>query len=124
MNLSQCSTLLYDIYIKLTNYKFFKVASVDDVLARDAIEKYKGRGVDVLYVNKEDYRLYLGFNMQVFNVVDGNKKISKETKARLMANISSLFSALTFEGEIDDQLLEEMKDFCIKGFSLISDHDD
>lgn len=118
------STLLYDIYIKLTNYKFLKVASVDDVLARDAIEKYKSRGVDVLYVNKEDYRLYLGFNMQVYYAVDGNKKFSKETKARLMANISSLFSALTFEGEIDDQLVEEMKDFCVKGFSLISEHDD
>ena len=108
------SQLLYDVFIKLTKFKFLKIASVDDVLESDTIQKFKERGVEVLYINKNDYRLYLGFNIQVYKAMEGNKKFSKETHAHLINNITGMFSSLVFEGAIDETLEEEMKDFCIK----------
>lgn len=116
------TNLLYDVYIKLTKYKFLKIASVDDIIDSNIIDSYKERGIDFLYINKEDYRLYLGFNIQVYKAIESNRKFEKETHAHLIIGITAVFNSMVFEGEIDNSLMEEMKDFCVKGFSLISDN--
>jgi len=118
------TNLLYDLYIKLTKYKFLKIASVDDVIDSEIIGNYKKKGIEFLYINKEDYRLYLGFNIQVYRAVEGARKFSKETHAHLITNITGMFNSLVYEGQIDETLVDEMKEFCHKGFSLISDNDD
>ncbi len=107
--------LLYDVYIKLNNYKFVKVAVVDDVLDSSVITAYKERGIENLYISKEDYRLYLGFNMEVYKAVEGSGRFNKDVHAHLISNISSMFNEMLFEKQLDESLTGDLKDFCVKG---------
>lgn len=115
--------LLYDVYIKLNNFKYVKVAVVDDVLDSSVIAAYKERGIEYLYIGKEDYRLYLGFNMEVYKAVEDSGRFNKDVHAHLISNISSMFNEMLFEKQLDDSLSGDLKDFCVKGYGLISDHD-
>lgn len=118
------STLLYDIFIKLNKYKFIKIASRDDYIDSSILEHYKSKGIETLHICKDDYRLYLGLNVQIFQAGDTQKKFGKDVQAHLITNITGMFNALVIEGTADAEITESMKDFCIKGFSLISDYAD
>jgi response regulator RpfG family c-di-GMP phosphodiesterase len=117
------STLKYDLYIKLGESKFIKLANVGTVIDKERLEAYKNKGAVVLYVGLEDYKDYMHLNITLSSAT-GQRSKYKNVTPKIIGNVSSIFGNLVFKKAIDEKVFNETKGICTQAFRLIEDNDD
>lgn len=81
----------FDIHIKLSNTNFVKIAHKGEDIPIDRIRVYKNKGIRHLYMHKEDFHRYLGFNIELKqNAAEPGAPISQEKKATLLKHTQEM----------------------------------
>ena len=109
------------IYIRLNRDKFVKLANAGADVPEEAIERYRTSGVRHLFVRKDDYREFLGLNLQIADALRQRPDIEKQKIRNFVKYTYEILLENTFMNEIDADLLEETKDYVKTSMELISD---
>jgi HD-GYP domain-containing protein (c-di-GMP phosphodiesterase class II) len=113
--------LKYDLYIRLGESNFVKIAGVGTKMDKDRIETYKKKGVESLYLTTEDYKSYLLLNIKNTESMTSQAK-DRDTWTRLFGNINSMLNNLAFSKDLDEVTYNKTKAVCVKTYQLISDN--
>lgn len=110
-----------DVFIRLTESKYVKVAHRGGKLPADRIEHYKEKGITQLYIKKEDFNRVIAFNVKLSKLVAGSSTIDKEKKKRFMAHTAEVLLENTFVNGIDEKAYSEAKDFLTTSVGLLTE---
>jgi HD-GYP domain-containing protein (c-di-GMP phosphodiesterase class II) len=91
----------YTIYVRLSATKYVKVAHLGEDLTAERIELFKRKGIQYLYLSKEDFHQYLQFSLGLANAVKSSRQISKDKKAHFMRHTTEVLMEQLFHSEID-----------------------
>lgn len=91
--------LTADIYLRLTDNRYIKLASEGQTVPTERIAVYKSKGINHLYMRKEDFARYVGFNLRLLNAVQGTAGVDLESKRTLVRHVAdNLMEQLCSDG--------------------------
>jgi response regulator RpfG family c-di-GMP phosphodiesterase len=104
-------TIDFDLYIRLSDTNFIKVANKNEELPKDQIAKYKERGVKHFYIEKADFGKLVQFNLGLAKILNNRSEIANEKKTAFMNYTGKVILEKTFTDGIDDESLQEASVF-------------
>lgn len=114
----------YDIFIRLSDEKFVKIVHKGEALPLDRVKGYKSKGVNHLYLRKEDFRRYVGVNLAIAPAVAQSPKISPEKKLSFLRATGELIAQDLFLSGIDEGSFDQARMFVEATVSSVSDQQD
>jgi len=93
--------LCVDIYIRLSPLKYLMVAKEGMKIDVDRIKTYKMRGLDFLYIEKSQFRKYVGFNMRVTQAAVKSEKITHTQRLIHLKNTTELILQDSYSNGLD-----------------------
>ncbi|MEO5970853.1 MAG: HD domain-containing phosphohydrolase [Bdellovibrionia bacterium] len=116
--------LQYDIYIRLTAQKYLKVAHQGSSFSFEELNIYKARNIEYLYMKKEDFKKYIGFNVSLSGMVTSSVSLPKAKKIQFIKHTTEIISAqLHLEG-VDEASFDNAKSVMGSALSVMSDSDE
>jgi putative nucleotidyltransferase with HDIG domain len=114
----------YDIYVRLKQERFVKVAHAGDLLDIARLKSYSAKGIAHLYIRKEDFNKLINFNVQLGKILKDQDKISPEKKARFMRYTGEVIMEKCFVDDIDKEAFGEAKEFLTTSVEAITQDPD
>jgi putative nucleotidyltransferase with HDIG domain len=107
----------YDIFIRLSEAKYLKIASKGDDLTPERIQGYKYRNVTALYLRKPDYLEYIGFIAEH----PEEKDQAAQREVAELCELGNLTVELMFFNEMNEVIFGTARSFVDKTVGLLSD---
>ncbi len=101
--------IMYDIYIKLSEEKFIKIATSGEDLPISRIRVYKAKGLSHLYLQKKDYQKYLELNVTLAKTISGSSKIPQDKKIHFLKHANDVVMEQLYFGEVDKEVFAGAK---------------
>jgi putative nucleotidyltransferase with HDIG domain len=105
------SAIQINIYIKLADNRYVRVAHQGDLVPTDRVENYKAKDLDYLYAKKEDLARLVGFNMNVSKSLNANPGVSSQKKIRFLRYTAELVLENTMVKGINGRAFRQAEDF-------------
>jgi putative nucleotidyltransferase with HDIG domain len=118
---TSASCLPSDIYIRLTDNKFIKVAREGAEIHLQRIQTYKEKRVEYFYVHVKDFQKYAGFTLRLARAVGSSEKISREQKLKLFRHTSEILLNQAFVTDLRPQDLEFAQNIMTNTLNVIGD---
>lgn len=112
-----------NVYVKLGDSKFVRVAHKGDQLPVDRVETYKHKGVTYLYARKEDFGRLVGFNLGLSKIIQHSSRIPLEKKVRFLRYTTELVLENAFINGIDSEAFRQAADCLNVCLSIVTDSD-
>ncbi len=116
--------IAYNVYVRLSNIKYVKIANKGQDIPADRIPTLKSRGVDYLYLKKEDYKHYVGFTLDLAKTLNRSTTVSTEKKKKFLHQTGEIILEKLFVDGIDQHAFSQSKDYISTVSSLLYDSDD
>lgn len=113
----------YDIFVKLSDAKFVKVAHQGENLSLERIRAYKAKGLKHLYMRKEDFKKYIGFNLSLASALK-EARVPKAKKVNFMKHTGEVILEHIFNNELDETTYEDAKNIVETTVSIVTDNRD
>lgn len=91
----------FDIYVRITELKYVKIAHGGENLPAERIKSYKDKKIQFLYMDKEDFKKYLGFNLSLVQAVTQSKNLDFQKKANFVKHTSEVLLQSLYVSEIN-----------------------
>lgn len=114
----------YDIFVRLSAEKFVKIAHTGADITADQIRNYRGKGIQHLYLRKDDFRRYLNFNLSITRAVTQSERISRGKKLNFLKHTAEVVLASSFTNDLDKDALSESKLVIDMSLTLLGDDED
>lgn len=101
----------FDIYIRLSEANFIKVANKNEQLPKEQIAKYKDRGIKHFYIEKADFGKLVQFNLGLAKIINSRTEIANEKKTAFMNYTGKVILERTFTDGVDEESLQEASSF-------------
>jgi len=111
----------FEIFVRLGDSKYTKIAHEGEDVALDRVLAFKGKGVEFLYVKKEDFAKYVGFNLTLSRAVKNSKTIPHEKKILLARHASEVIMENLFVNGVDEEGFEQAKEITETTLGLLSE---
>jgi putative nucleotidyltransferase with HDIG domain len=98
-----------DVYLRLSEKKFIKIAHKGDKFPVEQLEKFKKFGLIHLHMRKVEFNDYIGFNIAIGKQLEKNSKIPKEKKLNFMKHTTEVIMERLFLDGIDKDNFEMAK---------------
>lgn len=108
-----------NIYIKLSDSKYVRVAHKGDPIPLDRVENYKTKGLSYLYAKKEDFGRLVGFNIDLAKVLLNDKKLDAEKKLRFLRYTTELVLENVMVNGVSEKAFKEATDCLDVVLSLV-----
>jgi len=112
-----------NVYIRLGENKFIRVAHKGDPLPEHRVDTYKAKGISHLFAKKEDFALLVGFSLNLSKVVQASTSVPVEKKIRFLRYTSELVLEHAAVNGIDKQAFSQAKDFLDVCVQVITESD-
>lgn len=113
----------YDIYIRISNTKYIKIAHTGGKISEDRIRAYKEKNVQYVYVRKEDFPRIVKFNLQVAKVAKKSSQINVDKKISFMKHTGELILENAFVNGVNSESFQEAKDFVETSMGVLTEDD-
>jgi putative nucleotidyltransferase with HDIG domain len=113
-----------DVYIRITEFKYVKIAHEGEDIAIERIRAYKSKDIKHLYLTNDDFRKYVGFNLQLAPIVANHPTVSKEKKLNFLKGTGEIIVENVFLNGVNEERFESAKNFLETTISVISDDSD
>ena len=110
-----------NIYIKIRKDHYVKLADKGDPIPRESLERYREKNLKFLYVLKNEFSEFVGFNMKVLKALENNHKISNEKASSFINYSSAVIMEQTFVRELDGPLIEEVSEYSNMALNVLKD---
>lgn len=97
--------LISDIYVRLSDEKFIKVAYKGDRIPIERLRVYRDRQVEYLYVSTADFGAYVSFNFKVAEAANKQQSVPTEKKIRLFKQTTEILVQHCFLAGIDQGMV-------------------
>lgn len=97
----------FDIFVRLSDSKYVKIAHKGEDLVRDRIAHYKEKGVKHLFIKKYDFNQLVGFNLHLAGMIQSKKNISHEKKVNFLKYTGQVILAKAFMLGVDKEVFSE-----------------
>lgn len=127
----------FDIYVKLSETKYVKIAHKGEDILKERILHYKEKGVKYLYITKDGFSQLVGFNLDVAGMLQTNKNISHEKKVNFLKYTGEVILAKAFLDGVDKEVFAQAQTFvnltinaltdskeCLDLLSMLNSHSD
>lgn len=114
----------YDIYVRLSEEKYIKIAHEGENIAPERISSYKAKNIRYLYMQKEDFRKYMDFNLKLLPLVKSTNTISKEKKRSFLKHTSEVILEHLYLNGVDEEGFQNAKTVVEATASLFTDSND
>ncbi|MGZ3726662.1 MAG: response regulator [Pseudobdellovibrio sp.] len=101
----------HDLYIKLSETNFIKIANVNDELPKDKIQQYSKKGIKHLFILRSDFRKLVQLNLDLVKAVRNRNLITPAKKMALIKQTSNLILENIFTNGISKETLQDSADF-------------
>ena len=114
----------YSVFIRLSSSKYVKVAHQGENLPIDRIRAYKSKGIQYLYLLKEDFQKYLKFNLALLKAVSKVSTVDPMKKANLMKHTGEVILEQLYTDEIVRATLDDARMVLENSVCLLSESED
>ncbi|MBX2989373.1 MAG: response regulator [Bdellovibrionaceae bacterium] len=118
------STLPTDIYLRLSDEKYIRLASQGQSVPTDRIEMYQAKGIEHFYMRKEDFARYVGFNMRLFTAVQGQPLIEIDRKMNFVRHLTDSLMENLCSGGFNRERLKDASSMVTSTVDLLLKNDD
>lgn len=112
-----------NVYAKLSESKFVRVAHKGDLIPNERIETYQKKGVNFLYAKKEEFSKVVGFNIELSNCISSSKGISQAKKLRFLKYTSELVLENCFVNGLDPKTFQQASQCLEICLSVVSENE-
>lgn len=118
------SKIDYPIFIMLSDIKFVKISDNGEDIDQARINKYKEKGVNKLYLLKEDHKKYIDVIKKITTGLS-EKKISMEEnkKIEFLKIVNKIIAEQVYCEQMDRHLFRDAKDILNTTFSILYEND-
>jgi len=99
----------YDIYLRLSESKYVKIAHQGENIPVDRIRALREKGIQFLYLTKEDFFKYLRFSLSLSQAVRSSEKVDPNRKLFLMKHTGEVILEHLHSHELDAESFEYAK---------------
>lgn len=103
--------LEFDIFVKLSDVKFLKIAYSGETLDINRVRNYRDKGITHLHIKKGDFGKLVSFNIQLSKMLQASSAVSKEKKLRFMRYTSEVILERCYVAGMDQQAFDEARRF-------------
>lgn len=114
------SQINYDIFIRLSDTKYVKVAHKGEDIHLDRIKTYKAKGVQHLYMRSSEFAKYIGLNLVLLDKVDKNPNVSNQKKLNLIKHTGEIILEHMHLDGIDEDCFQEGRAFVESLISILA----
>lgn len=114
----------FDLFIRLGAKKFIKIANNGQKLESERIHTYREKGLQYLYVKKEDFNKVVHFNLQITHLLKDAKNISVEKKMNFMKYAGEVLLEDCFINGVAQDAVNDAKDLMDSTMEVLSQSDD
>lgn len=114
----------FNIFVRLADKKFVKVAHRGEDLSLEKIKNYKSKGIFFLYLRKEDFREYIGIPLKISRAMKAVTPSMQQKKERLMKHTGEILMERICHDGLDIHLYENAVTFLETTVEVISDNED
>jgi putative nucleotidyltransferase with HDIG domain len=115
-------TIKFNIFVRLSEAKFIKLAHKGEDISMDRIKYYRGKGLTHLYLRREDFRQYVGFTVSLNQAARRNHIISPEKKLGLLRYTGEILSEQIQHDGIDIQAYDSAQAFVGATLDILTDN--
>lgn len=101
-------SMKFDIFVKLSGEKYVKIASAGEDLSIDRIRTYKTKGLNFLYLRKEDYERYLEINVILAKTIV-TADVSSEKRVHFLKHANDVVMEHLYFNDVDKQSFQNAK---------------
>lgn len=117
-------TVNQDVYIRLSEERFLRIARADSPLSRRRIDSYHQKGLTYFYIRKEHFAKYVDFNIGLTKAAhSGKTTISRDRKAQLLKQTSEMFLENVYVNGVNKEVFEEGREIVDTTIRLVSESD-
>lgn len=116
--------LLFDIYIRLSAQKYIKIAHQGNTFTPESLNIYKARNIEYLYMQKEDFKKYVGFSVSLSNVVTSSPSLPKTKKIQFIKHVTEMVATQIFAHEVDEASFDNAKAVLESTLAVMSDSEE
>ena len=113
-----------DIFIKIGQGKFVKIAHENTAIDISRIRQYKDKHVDYFLVRNTDFYKYTGLNLKLAKAVNNVSTIPPEKKLKLYKHTGEVLVQQVFVSGLDEQLCAEAQNVLNNTLNVVSQSDD
>jgi putative nucleotidyltransferase with HDIG domain len=99
----------FDIFIRLAQDRYVKIAHEGDDLPVDRIRAYKSKNIMHLHMRKSDFGRYIGLNLEIGKKLAGSTVISKEKKVNFVKHTGELILEQCFLNDLNEGVFDVAK---------------
>lgn len=114
-------TIKFSIFVRLSPKKFIKLAHKGEDLSLERIHFYRKKGLHFLYLRREDFRQYIGFNIQLANTANRTNSLNLDKKLNLLRHTGEILGEHIRNIGVDESLYEATVAFVEASLNVISD---
>lgn len=113
----------YGVYIKVSTTKYIKIVHEGGKLLPERIETLMSKGINYLYIKKEDFHKLVGFTVLLSKAMT-NVSISNEKKARFLKYTGEVVLEQVLVSGINRQSFRASREFVLTTIETISKNQD
>lgn len=113
----------FDVYIRLSEIKYVKIAHQGENIPMERIHAYKEKNIQYLYMTKEAFQQYLGFNLQLAPLVLKSKSLSIEKKVSFLKHTSDVMLEHLHLNGVNKESFQAAKTVIESTTSLLTDNE-
>lgn len=99
-----------NVYIKLSDSKYVRVAHKGDQVPAERVESYKSKGLAYVYAKKEDFCRLVGFSMDLSHLLKKSSQVATEKKLRFLRYTTELVLENAFVNGINGKAFKQAAD--------------
>ncbi len=111
------------VYVRLSAKKFVRVAHLGDTLPRLQVESYKKKGLEYLFVKKEELATVVGFNLNLLKAVTANAAIPAQKKERFLRYTTETVLEQLMVNGIDARSFAQARESMELAIALVAESD-
>lgn len=112
----------FNIFIRTSLEKFIRIAYTGENIELKRIREYKNKGIEYLYLKKEDYAQLVDFNLTLAKTVSQSDNISFEKKQRFIQYTGEVLLEQIFVQDVDEAGFDQAKDFVKTSLSILTEN--
>lgn len=101
------ASIKYPVYIKLEDGSFVKIANEGENLTSSQIEEFKKKGNLFFYLEQQDFKLFIDFNLNIKGSILRSPTISDVKKLKFIKILLNHFNKLMSSGDVDEEIIKQ-----------------
>lgn len=116
--------LNYPVFVRINDSKFLKIAHDGGELVEDRIQGLRARGIEFLYLRKEDFAQYVGFQYRVAQEMIQSRGVEKSKKIQVAHRSMALVYESFYYQQMRKSDYEDAVDLIQNSVALLSSVED